>query len=339
MIYLYLPKVGQIENRLELDLQVLFPRDFTNKLQKEMNEQQIKEEGELKKINPVTDWFIRLLKGILVGIGFILPGLSGGVLAVIFGIYDPLIRFLANIQRNFIKNVFYFIPVGIGAAIGIVLFSVVVEKAFGKYAALFVSLFVGFVAGTFPSLYKTAGKEGRKSSDMVILAVTAIALFALMLVGGQQLTEVAPSIPVWLGSGLLMGLGLIVPGMSPSNFLIYFGLYDKMATGIKDFDFAVIIPLIIGFILCVLMFAKVASWLFKRYYSGMYHFILGMVVGSSLAIFPTVVFPAFTAEQLSAADLTFWGALLMSILLFIVGTVASWLFSKVEEKYPREEMF
>lgn len=304
-----------------------------------MKRQKIEREREHKKINPVTDWFIRLLKGALVGIGFILPGLSGGVLAVIFGIYDPLIRFLANIRKKFMENVLYFLPVGIGAAIGIVLFAVVVEKAFGKYAALFVSLFVGFVAGTFPSLYKTAGQQGRRSSDIGILVVTSIALFALMLVGGQQLTEVTPNLLVWLGSGLLMGLGLIVPGMSPSNFLIYFGLYDKMATGIKDFDFAVIIPLIIGFIICVLLFAKLASWLFRRYYSGMYHFILGMVVGSSLAIFPTVVFPAFTADQLTLAGLSFWGALLWSLLLFIVGTVASWLFSKVEEKYPREEMF
>lgn len=292
-----------------------------------------------KHINPAIEWFIRLLKGALVGIGFILPGLSGGVLAVIFGIYDPLIRFLADLRRNFLKNVFYFLPVAIGAAIGIVLFAVVVEKAFGNYAALFVSLFVGFVAGTFPSLYKTAGKQGRKSSDGGILIITAIAIFALMLVGGQQLTEVTPNLLVWLGSGLLMGLGLIIPGMSPSNFLIYFGLYDKMAVGIKDFDFGVIIPLIIGFIICVLLFAKLASWLFRKYYSGMYHFILGMVVGSSLAIFPTVVFPAFTDEQLAITGLSFWSALLLSLLFFIIGTVASYLFSKVEEKYPREEIF
>ncbi|MDR0422527.1 MAG: DUF368 domain-containing protein [Proteiniphilum sp.] len=293
----------------------------------------------MKQINPAADWLIRLMKGALVGIGFILPGLSGGVLAVIFGIYDPLIRFLADIRKNFLKNLLYFLPVAIGAAIGIVLFAVVVEKAFGKYAALFVSLFVGFVAGTFPSLYKTAGKQGRKPSDAGILIITAIAIFALMLAGGRQLTEVTPNIPVWLASGLLMGLGLIVPGMSPSNFLIYFGLYDRMATGIKDFDFGIIIPLVIGFIACVLLFARLASWLFRKYYSGMYHFILGMVAGSSLAIFPTVVFPAFTAEQLAAAGLSFRGAFLPSLLLFVVGAVASWLFSKVEEKYPREEIF
>ncbi len=292
-----------------------------------------------KTVNPATDWFVRLVKGIIIGIGFILPGLSGGVLAVIFGIYDRLIRFLANLKDNFLKNVFYFIPVGVGAAIGIVLFSVVVEKAFGQYAAQFVCLFVGFVAGTLPSLYKTAGKQGRKNSDLVVLIVSALIVFVLMLFGGRQLTEVTPNIPVWLASGLLMGLGLIVPGMSPSNFLIYLGLYDKMAIGIKDFDFTVIIPLIIGFVLCIILFSKLAAWLFRRYYSGMYHFILGMVIGSSSAIFPTIVFPAFGTENLIAADLTFGGALLFCFVLFAIGTAASYLFGKVEEKYPREDIF
>ena len=304
-----------------------------------MIEQNIEETPELKskdtqgvkQINPIADWFIRLLKGALVGIGFILPGLSGGVLAVIFGIYDPLIRFLANLKHKFVKNIMFFLPVAIGAAIGIVLFAIVVEKAFGKYAAQFVCLFVGFVAGTFPSLYKTAGKQGRKSSDKIILLVSTLAIFSLMLIGGRQLTEVSPNIMVWLGSGLLMGLGLIIPGMSPSNFLIYFGLYDKMATGIKEFDFLVIIPLIIGFVICVLLFAKVAAWLFRKYYSGMYHFIL--------AIFPTVVFPAFTSEQLTITGLSFSSSLLFCLILFIIGTLLSFQFSKIEEKYPREEIF
>ena len=291
------------------------------------------------RLNPITNWFIRLIKGIIVGIGFILPGLSGGVLAVIVGMYDPLIRFLANLKDKFLKNVMFFLPFAIGAAVGIVLFAVVVEKAFGKYAAQFVCLFVGFVAGTFPSLFKTAGKQGRKNKDFLILILSALGIFALMLAGGKQLTEVNPNILSWLASGLLMGLGLIVPGLSPSNFLIYFGMYDKMATGIKDFDFAVIIPLVIGFILCVILFSKIAAYLFKKYYPGMYHFILGLVIGSSLAIFPTVVFPAFQSNQLAMAGLSFTGAFLFCLVLFIAGTVSSYFFSKLEEKYPREEIF
>ena len=290
-------------------------------------------------IHPLIDWFIRLLKGTFVGIGFILPGLSGGVLAVIFGIYDPLIRFLANIRNRFIKNILFFIPVGIGAAIGIILFSAVVEKAFGRFAAQFVALFVGFVAGTLPSLYKTAGKKGRGFSDITVMAITKVLIFSLMLLGERQFTEVTPSLLVWLGSGALMGLGLIVPGMSPSNFLIYFGLYDKMAIGIKDFDFMVIIPLLVGFAISVLLFAKVVAALFRRQYSKMYHFILGMVIGSSLAIFPTVVFPAFTSQGLAESNLSLMQSILFSLTLFAVGTAASLLFSRVEERYPREDLF
>ena len=311
----------------------------TEKMENHSTEESVSSAIEPRKLNPVTDWFVRLIKGIIVGIGFILPGLSGGVLAVIVGMYDPLIRFLANLKDKFLKNLLFFLPFAIGAAVGIVLFAVVVEKAFGKYAAQFVCLFVGFVAGTFPSLYKTAGKQGRKSKDILILILSAAGIFVLMLVGGKQLTEVNPNMLSWLASGLLMGLGLIVPGLSPSNFLIYFGMYDKMATGIKDFDFAVIIPLVIGFILCVILFSKIAAYLFKKYYSGMYHFILGLVIGSSLAIFPTVVFPAFTSEGLAAAGLSFAGALLFCVALFVAGTIASYLFSKLEEKYPREEIF
>ena len=127
----------------------------------------------LEKDNP-TRWLIRMLKGVAVGIGAILPGLSGGVLAVIFNIYDPLLKFLGNIKKNFMANVRYFIPIGIGGVLGVVVFSVFVEKAFGQYAAQFTCLFIGFVAGTFPSLFRTAGKEGRNGGDWLTLIVSAI---------------------------------------------------------------------------------------------------------------------------------------------------------------------
>ena len=276
-------------------------------------------------------WFVRLLKGIAVGVGAILPGLSGGVLAVIFGLYDPMIRFLANIRHHFVRNVLFFMPIGIGMGLGVLGFSVVVEAAFATYAAQFTCLFIGFVIGTFPSLYRQAGRHGRTPKDLAIMGAAALAIFLLMLAGGQMLVAVPPSIPVWFGSGALIGLGVIVPGMSPSNFLIYFGLYDKLASGIKDFDMSVVIPLFVGLVVCVLLLAKGAAWLFDRYYSGMYHFILGMVVGSSLAIFPTVVFPAFTPDGLAESGLGLTAAVLFAVAMLLVGTVASYLFSKFED--------
>lgn len=282
-----------------------------------------------------SNWIIRLVKGIFVGIGAILPGLSGGVLAMIFGIYDPLIAFLSNIKKNFKKNILYFAPIILGMGIGVLLFAFVVEKAFGKYEALFTCLFIGFVVGTLPLLYKKAGSKGRSAKHNIVLAVSAAAIFILMMIG-NALPNLAPSFPVWIMSGVLVALGFIVPGMSPSNFLIYFGLYDKMSAGIASFDFGVLIPLGIGFVLCIVLFSKLVAKLFDEHFASMSHFIVGMVVGSSIAIFPSTVFPAFSAEGLAAAELTFQSALLFSLILFAIGVLLSYLFSKVEEKVERD---
>lgn len=288
--------------------------------------------------NPAVDWFIRMIKGIIIGIGAILPGLSGGVLAVIFGVYDPLLKFLADIRHKFIRNILYFLPVIIGAGIGILLFSFVVEAAFGKYAAQFTCLFIGFVAGTFPSLYRTAGIKGRNTKAWVAFFMAAIGIFVLMLLGEQKLVDVQPNVFSWVWAGAVVGLGMIVPGMSPSNFLIYFGMYDKMASGIASLNFGVIIPLALGLVICILLFAKFVSYLFKKAYSVMYHIILGLVVGSSLAILPTIVAPSFASSALAFSGLSATSAVAFCIVLFIVGAVASYLFSKVEDKYPHESI-
>lgn len=285
------------------------------------------------------DWFIRLIKGTVVGIGAILPGLSGGVMSVIFGIYDPLIHFLADFRKDFMKNVRFFLPIFIGVGLGIVLFSTVVSAAFGKYKAQFVCLFIGFVLGTFPSLFRTAGQRGRTSGHIVIMIVTALALLGMLMAGEQNLTQVTPSTIVWFFSGMLFALGFIVPGMSPSNFLIYFGLYDKMADGIKVLDFGVIIPLGLGAVVCVLLLSRLMAFLFDAYYGGMHHFILGTVIGSSLAVFPAVVFPAFSAAGLEEAGLSLPVAILFSAVMLVIGTIVSWLFSRVEEKYERKPLF
>ncbi len=278
-----------------------------------------------KKTSGVVDWIVRLLKGVMVGIGFITPGLSGGVLAVVFGIYERLMRFLGNLREKFLQNVLFFLPVGIGGVIGVVAFSAVVDYAFTNYAGQFTWLFVGFIAGTFPSLFKTSGKQGRKWWHWVLLVLMAGGIFFFMRwMETIRSVQLAPSFVNWLLSGALIGLGVVVPGMSPSNFLIYLSLYQPMAAGIRHLDFGVIIPLLIGGLACVLLLARLISWLFKRFYAVMYHLILGIVVGSTIAIIPS--------------GLTGW-ALAVSGLLFLAGAAASYGLAKLDEKYSREDLF
>ncbi|MCE5207207.1 MAG: DUF368 domain-containing protein [Chloroflexi bacterium] len=278
----------------------------------------------LQHKDSLGDWLIRLIKGVIVGIGGIVPGLSGGVLAVVFGIYEPLMRFLANIKDKFVQNVLFFIPIGIGVLVGIFAFSAVVDFAFTHYAAQFIWLFIGFISGTFPSLFKTAGKQGRKTYHWVILAVIAVGTFIFMrrmeTIGNVSLPQTTLN---WLLSGALIGLGVVVPGMSPSNFLIYLGLYQPMASGIRHLDFGVILPLALGLIVCVLAFAKLVSWLFKKSYTFMYHLILGIVIGSTLAIIPSGV--------------SGW-TVLVCALMFAFGAACSYGLAKLDEKHPHESL-
>jgi putative membrane protein len=277
-------------------------------------------------------WLLRFVKGVVIGVGAILPGLSGGVLAVVFGVYDRIIRFFADLRRDFWANVRFLLPIVLGVGLGILLFSLVVEAAFGRYAAQFTCLFIGFVVGTVPSLYREAGRRGRAPKHLGVLGASAAGVAALMILGGGLVVAIAPSIPVWFGSGALIGLGLVVPGLSPSNFLIYFGLYDKMATGIGHLDAGVVLPLAAGVIGCTLLLAKGAAWLFDHHHAGMYHFIVGTVVGSSLALIPAVVLPAYTPDRLSASGLDLGAAVAFGAGMLIVGVVASYLFSRFESR-------
>jgi len=281
------------------------------------------ENQEQAKTNKAFDWIVRLLKGVLVGVGFITPGLSGGVLAVVFGIYEPLMRFLGNLREKFLKNVIFFLPVGIGGMIGVVAFSAVVDYAFSNFAAQFTWLFIGFIAGTFPSLFKKSGEKGRKTWHWLLLVLVSVGMvFFMRWMETIRSVQMAPSFVNWVLSGALIGLGVVVPGMSPSNFLIYLGLYQPMASGIRQLDLGVIVPLGLGLILIVLLLARLISWLFKKYFTVMYHLILGIVIGSTIVIIP---------EGVSG-----WTIAVCAV-LFVVGALISYALAKLDEKYARED--
>ncbi len=276
--------------------------------------------------NVISAWIIRLFKGILAGIGAITPGLSGGVLMVVFGIYEPLVRWLADIRQKFLPNLRYFLPIGIGGIIGVVAFSAVIDYAFGHFAAQFTWLFIGFITGTFPSLLKTAGEQGRKNWHWLLLALFAVGIYLFMTwMETIHSVTMQPGFWVWVLSGALTGLGLVVPGMSPSNFLLYLGLYQPMANGIKNLDLSVILPLILGVVLVIFLFARLVSWLFRNHHALMYHVIIGIVIGSTAAIIPSGV------NQI--------GVILACALLFLVGGAASYGLAKLDEKHPHESLF
>lgn len=268
------------------------------------------------------EWLLRFIKGMFIGSGFILPGVSGGALAAIFGIYERIISFLAHITKNFKENVLFFLPVGLGGLTGVFVLSFGVSFLLGEFETIILWFFVGCIVGTVPSLWKEAGKKGRNSTDTIIMGITFVLALIFLLYGETLFNgQVAQNTWTWMMAGGLIGLGLIVPGLSPSNFLVYMGMYKAMSDGIKTLDFGVIIPIGVGGLVTVLALSKLMDYIFSIAYSKLFHFILGVVFASTIMIIPK--------------DYTGFGFMeygLCFVMLLAGAALGSWM-SRLEEKY------
>ena len=223
--------------------------------------------------------------------GAILPGLSGGALAAIFGIYEPLINFISNVKKNFKANIKFFIPVVFGGAFGVFILSHILSYLLEHNLAEISIFFVGCMLGIFPSLIKQSGAKGREPIHIVLAVGVAIASFLLLsnlrsLEPVPDPSTITTNTRTWLTSGAVIGLGLTFPGLSPSNFLMYFGLYQPLNVAISHFDFAILVPVSIGGFVSVILTAKLVAYLLRVAYAVVYHVILGLVLTSTVMIVP-----------------------------------------------------
>jgi len=279
--------------------------------------------GVAMKKESVFDWLFRLIKGMLMGLGVILPGVSGGALAAVFGIYERMISFLSNIFKDFWKNVFFFIPVGIGALISVFALSHPLDYFLKHHKVQVLWCFIGCILGTLPALWREAGKEGRKKSHITIAVVTSIvACIGLLLAKVYLNVEVAQNTLTWVMAGAIFAFGFIIPGLSPSNFLMYMNLYEPMNEGIKNLDFSILIPVAIGGLACILLFAKLIAYIMKKAYAPIFHFIFGVVVASTI-----IILPSFS----DYAGITL-GTVIVTALLFIGGFAVGYSMELLDKK-------
>lgn len=268
----------------------------------------------------------RFLKGVVIALGFILPGVSGGVLAAILGIYERMLRFMAHLTKNFKENLLFFLPVGIGGIVGIGLLSKPLEWLLQNYQIVVLWGFAGAIIGTLPALAKESTlKSKRTMGDLFWFFGTMIIGFLFLYFMGDILGKIPANFLGFVLAGGLIALGVLVPGLSPSNLLLVLGLYDPMLKGFKGFDIlGVFLPIAIGGLLVMLLFSKLMEWLLEHYHSKVYHFILGIVIASTVLIVlpPVADYSGFT-----------WLTAVSGVILFVLGYwLGAWM-SKLEEKY------
>ena len=233
-------------------------------------------------------WLRDFLCGVLIGAGAILPGVSGGVLAVVFDIYRPFMEVLTRPRRAVPKYWKMLIPLGLGWAAGFMGFAKGISAAIALSAAATTWLFIGLIAGTAPSLFREAGKEGRSASAWGSFLLCAAAVFAgLFYVSRVVRVKVEPSFWWYNFCGALWGMGVVIPGMTSSSVMMALGLYQPMLEGLARLDLLVLSAALPGMFLTIALLARLVTWFFRRHYAAAFHGILGFVMASTLVIVPT----------------------------------------------------
>ena len=229
-----------------------------------------------------------IVQGFIVGLGAILPGVSGGTLCYAFGIYDQILEVLSNPFKGIKKHFKMLVFVGIGGVLGFVGFAGITEKLLQWNEAVVLCVFVGLIAGTVPELWRDAGKEKRTKLSIVSLVVSFIAITAVFYLFKNVLhLAIEPNLVGWLICGVLWGLSFIVPGFSSSTLLLFFGIYEQMSHGISHLDFAVVIPLGCAMLATLLLFSQLMKLIFDKYHSLASHAIMGFVLATTLMILPS----------------------------------------------------
>ena len=227
------------------------------------------------------------IQGAIVGVGAILPGVSGGVLCVAFGIYEPMMAVLTYPKKSLRKYYKMFIPFVIGWVVGFIFLAKGVELLFQASPTIALMLFFGLICGTIPELIKTSEKSAPEKSWTPFVVSLALAYLFFHLLENASMATMAPSFGGFLFSGFLWGLSLIVPGFSSSTILIFMGLYEPLTAGIGSLDPVVLLPFGIGIVATALLFARLVTMLFNRHYAVFSRIILGFVIASSLKILPS----------------------------------------------------
>ena len=230
-----------------------------------------------------------VLQGAIIGLGAVLPGISGGVLSVVFGIYKPAMEFLSDPVRRFKTHMPKLFPYFLGYVIGFMGVANILAFFLERYPAPSICLFVGLIAGMFPSLWREAGLHGRKSSSFISMLTAILVIFTLLFLLKQTSAVIEPDFIWYLFCGFCLALSIIAPGMP-------MGLYTPFVDGIGHLSFEVLIPAGIGGIITIACLSKTVNSLFDKYYSVTFHAIVGTVVA---ATFMTIPFESFCTSTIS----------------------------------------
>ena len=256
----------------------------------------------------IMEFFGNIIKGVMIGIANIIPGVSGGTMAVSLGIYDRLIGAVSGLFKEFKKNIAFLIPIIISCGIGIVGFTYAIEYLLDKHTFVTCMAFVGLILGGLPAIISSM-KSKMTSGGIGVFGILAFVI-AFVISGGMPLLKeskdaltviaVTPvNMVILFILGVVASATMVIPGVSGSMMLMIFGYYYAIINTIKTFldnlrafdlmgmkdGILLLAPFGIGVILGIFLIAKLITFLFEKYGVQTFCAILGLVISSPIAIF------------------------------------------------------
>ncbi len=283
--------------------------------------------------NPITH-ILRVLQGALIGLGAVLPGISGGVLCVIFKVYQPLMEVISNPFRALKKHWKLLAPILIGVVLGFLGIAKLLGFLLEKYEAPSICLFIGLIGGMLPSLFREAGEKGRNKFSWIGLGIAFVIVLSLLTALKVINLSITTNFVSYLFCGFCLALSIIAPGMSFSTLLMPLGLYQPFVDGIGNLDFSVLIPTGIGALLTFVLLARLINWLMDNHYNVMFHSIIGIVIAATIVIIPfnSFVLGASYVSEAGVATVVTLGSVIVNFVCLIGGVVAALLLDRMNQR-------
>lgn len=230
------------------------------------------------------------LKGIIISISLIIPGVSGGTIAMILGIYDKLIHSVNNILTDFKNQYKILLEVGIGTIVGILLFSNIVSSLLDKYPIQLGYLFIGIILGGAPLMFRKATVIGFNKRSLIYLILGIIIVLPMGSEGADN-SAILTSLTLvnFIGlfvAGIIIAIALILPGISGSFMLLILGLYSTVINAVTVLNTLILFPIFLGCVVGTIVITKIIEQLLDKYPEPTYMIIFGFILGSVLKVFP-----------------------------------------------------
>ena len=240
---------------------------------------------------------ILMLKGAVFGVANIIPGVSGGTIALTMGIYEDFISSISNFFNKPKKSLKFLLPFGSGAALSILLMSKLISFCLDKFPFPTTLFFVGLILGGVPMLTKKVKKKKIKPTNLGIAALTfSIVMIMFFMKSGNNFVNLAnPNLLIYLVLGLvgmIAAATMIIPGVSGSFVLMLLGFYEPIVNTVGDLtnfsnlvhNLLILATFGLGVLVGMILIAKLIEFLFKKYEVPTYYAILGFVIASIITL-------------------------------------------------------